>query len=124
MRKHANAAIDVSDGLLGDLKHIADASDRRLCVNLQDLPCSDAGNAYIRSQTDIIQSFLNLAVGGDDYELALTMPPHKFAQFQIEAEALGVRTTLMGTVNSGPARFDITYENEKLELDRLGFTHF
>lgn len=66
---HASAAIDISDGLLSDLSHIARASGVRLSVNHESVPMSIALKAMPGFDT------LKLALqGGDDYELAFTAP--------------------------------------------------
>jgi thiamine-monophosphate kinase len=58
----ANSAVDISDGLLSDLEHIARASDVGLDVALDDLPLVDGVDAD------------QAARGGEEYELAVTAP--------------------------------------------------
>ena len=67
LQKYASAAIDLSDGLVGDLKHIIDKSGVGAIVKQDDLPV----NGWIK-QNNAFQYALN---GGDDYELCLTVPP-------------------------------------------------
>lgn len=67
LRDYASAAIDISDGLVGDLKHILDKSKVGATIRKNDLPVSEwikNSNAYEYALT-----------GGDDYELCITMPP-------------------------------------------------
>ena len=66
----ASAAIDVSDGLLADAAHIADASEVAIDIDCHRLPLSDA----LRALPDQDQS-LRWAFRGDDYELLFTLPP-------------------------------------------------
>lgn len=65
---HATAAIDISDGLIGDLRHICEASDVGAHVNLEQLPLSDA----VREACDNGDWRYPLA-GGDDYELLFSV---------------------------------------------------
>lgn len=88
----ASAAIDVSDGLLQDLGHIAAASGCAIEIRADDLPLSDA----LRSHADRQQQ-LNWALGGgDDYELCITVPaereaPRGFTRIGAVLEGQGVR---------------------------------
>ncbi len=69
LQTYANAAIDISDGLVGDLKHILDKGDGDIgaIVRRDDLPVND----WIK-QNNTFEFALN---GGDDYELCFTVPP-------------------------------------------------
>jgi len=70
LRQHAHAGIDISDGLLMDAKRMAEASGVGVCINPDALPLSPS----IRRQGEerAVQWALN---GGDDYELAVAVPP-------------------------------------------------
>lgn len=69
LRGIANSALDVSDGLLGDLKHILEQSGKSAEIFLDQIPKS----ATLRKQTPAIQDQY-AASGGDDYELCFTAP--------------------------------------------------
>ena len=71
LRAVASAAIDVSDGLLADAAHIADASEVAIDIDCHRLPLSDALRA-LPDQDQILRWALS---GGDDYELLFTLPP-------------------------------------------------
>ncbi len=80
----ANAAIDVSDGLLADLNHILTASKVGASLNVDTLPLSKALQSINRATA------LELALGaGDDYELCFTVPAHK---------KLSIAATRIGTI--------------------------
>ena len=66
----ASAAIDISDGLLADAQHIADASGVKICIDPQRLPLSPA----LRSHPDSDQVRRWALTGGDDYELCFCLP--------------------------------------------------
>ena len=67
----ASAAIDVSDGLLADAAHVANASEVAIDIDCHRLPLSDA----LRALPDQDQSLRWALSGGDDYELLFTLPP-------------------------------------------------
>jgi len=72
----ANACIDVSDGLAGDLGHILEQSNVGACLYWDALPLSDAVLTYIKDTGDWSMPL----TAGDDYELCFTVSPEKAAQ--------------------------------------------
>jgi thiamine-monophosphate kinase len=122
IRDHAHAAIDVSDGLLADLDHIAQESGLSLVVALEDLPFSPAASAWLAGQADAQQARLDLASGGDDYELALAVAPDRIKALRAAAGPLGL--TVVGRFSEGPATLHVTWKGEPVALTKMGFTHF
>ena len=82
----ANACIDVSDGLAGDLGHILEKSNVGACLDWEALPLSDAVLAYINDTGD----WLMPLTAGDDYELCFTITPERAAQLTINCTKIGV----------------------------------
>jgi thiamine-monophosphate kinase len=74
LRAFATAAADVSDGLVADAGHIAQASGARLVVDLDRLPLSTPARAWLDAQPDRAAALVRLATGGDDYEIVCTAP--------------------------------------------------
>ncbi|THD80944.1 MAG: thiamine-phosphate kinase [Phenylobacterium sp.] len=74
LRGSATAAADVSDGLVADARHIAEASGVRLTLDLDRLPLSAAARRWVDLQADPAAARLKLATGGDDYEIVCTAP--------------------------------------------------
>ena len=72
LRAHANAAADVSDGLVADAGHIAEASGVRLQLDLDRLPVSEPASQWLSRRPDRAEALAALATGGDDYEIVLT----------------------------------------------------
>lgn len=91
LRRIATSAIDVSDGLVGDLGHILRRSAVGATIIWPDVPISDV----LRSQPEALQRRLALA-GGDDYELLFTAPPERRQEVLAAAATVGV--TCIGTV--------------------------
>ena len=69
LRTHAAAAADVSDGLIADALHVADASGCQVVIDLERLPLSAPARRWLQRQPDASVAMLTLATGGDDYAL-------------------------------------------------------
>ena len=93
LRGVATSAIDVSDGLLGDLAHVLRRSTLGAEVNVDALPRS----AALRALSPAWQRTCTLA-GGDDYELVFTAPPARAEQVEAAARAAQVCVTRIGRV--------------------------
>jgi thiamine-monophosphate kinase len=97
LRGIASAALDLSDGLTGDLSHILAASRVGATIDLAAIPCSDALRAR-QSGTERQLALGCLLAGGDDYELCFTAQPAMRGRVDALALALGVPLTAIGTV--------------------------
>lgn len=97
----ATAAIDLSDGLSGDLRHICEASRVGAEIDLDALPISPACSAYAESRR-LCPPELALT-GGEDYELLFTAPPTRQTALERQARTRGVQITRIGTIR--PRRF-------------------
>jgi thiamine-monophosphate kinase len=97
LRGLATAAIDISDGLLGDLQHILRRSRVGATLCLEQLPRSAC--LHGRSATEQLDMLL---AGGDDYELLFTAAAHQASAVQAAARAAGVAVTCIGQIDSDP----------------------
>lgn len=93
LRGIASAALDVSDGLLGDLQHILKQSDVDAEVFLQQIPKS----VTLQKQPNEIQNQF-AACGGDDYELCFTAPSKHRASISAISTALDLPLTCIGKI--------------------------
>jgi thiamine-monophosphate kinase len=120
LRQHASAAMDVSDGLAGDLAKLCRASAVAAEVDVDAVPLSDAARAALAADAKLIERILG---GGDDYELVLTLPAAKFDAFRAAAENTGVAVTKIGQVMSGQGvRF--LREGKMLSFTQASYSHF
>jgi thiamine-monophosphate kinase len=113
LRGLATAAIDVSDGLLADLKHILESSGVAAQLAPPGLPEDELErNCYL--------------AGGDDYELVFTAPASKRERIAALGASLGLVLTPIGSlVNGQPGTLTVLdAQHQPLQCDRLGFDHF
>jgi thiamine-monophosphate kinase len=95
LRGVATSAVDVSDGLLGDLAHILQRSRAGAVVEVDTLPRS----AFLRAQPPEWQRLCTLA-GGDDYELVFTAAPHEAGRVAEAARRAGTAVTRIGRIEA------------------------
>jgi thiamine-monophosphate kinase len=104
---HAHAAADVSDGLIADASHIAQASGLGLRLDLDLTPLSTRARAWLEAQPDRGQGLVSLASLGDDYEVVCTADPQDAARLGLmvigEVTASGVEICADGRrMDPGP----------------------
>ncbi|MBD3612366.1 MAG: thiamine-phosphate kinase [Hydrogenovibrio crunogenus] len=117
----ATSAIDVSDGLLADLKHILSSSQVSAWVDVDLIPVSDSMRTYLQQSNDWSLPL----IAGDDYELCFTVHPDNQASVQDLAKTLGVSLTKIGQIVAGEG--DVQLKNapeNQAHLQSLGFEHF
>lgn len=119
LRGVATSAIDVSDGLLGDLAHVLQRSKVGAELLVDALPRS----AVMRTRPDALQRTCTLA-GGDDYELVFTAPPQRAAQVAAAAEAAQVGVTRIGRIEAEAGLRLIDRNGRALANDFGSFDHF
>ncbi len=121
LRGLAHAAIDVSDGLIADLGHIAETSGVGARIDATEVPLSDAACAVLADNPARLNDCLS---GGDDYELLFTLAPVEQAALDRLAVELGYPLTVIGRVEAEPGVRVIADDGAPLALDRAGYRHF
>lgn len=119
LRGVASSAIDLSDGLLGDLGHILQRSGVGAQVRVDALPRS----AVLAAQEAALQHTCVLA-GGDDYELVFTAPPALRDEVLAAAQRSGVRVTRCGVITAEPGLQLLDAAGRPLTTTQRGFDHF
>ncbi len=118
LRGIATSAIDISDGLLGDLGHVLRASgvgaviDTSLATGLMAAPFHDA------------QRLEFILAGGDDYELAFTAPPSMRAAVQSAAVQAATVVTRIGSIEAGAGVRLVDSQGQPLDARYASFDHF
>jgi len=118
LRHCAHAAIDLSDGLAGDLAHILEASGVGADIDMERLPMSPSfARVHRRSERLYLQ-----AGGGDDYELCVCLPPSRLDE---AVAALGdLLLTPIGRIVAGPGLRWLDARGQPSEGPRYGYRHF
>lgn len=122
IRDTATASVDVSDGLIADLGHIASASGVSLDIDLEVTPLSPAGQAWFAGRVDEQAALEKLATGGDDYEIAFTAAAKDEAALRREAERRHVWLTCLGRVSGGRG-VTVRFAGQPVTIAAPGFTH-
>ena len=121
LRRHASAAMDISDGLAKDLGRMCAASGCGARVRLADLPLSPAAAKALAADPSLAR---HIAAGGDDYEVLAAVPSAQAAAFASAALAAGVTATRIGEALSGAGVAIEGPDGCPLDLDRPGWDHF
>jgi thiamine-monophosphate kinase len=119
---HAHAAMDVSDGLAGDLAKLCAAAGVAARVAADRVPLSAAARAALAAGAADLPALL---AGGDDYEVLCTVAPNRAAGFVAAAAAAGVAVSEIGTILPGPGEVQFrAADGAPLALARLSYSHF
>ncbi|MFO1036125.1 MAG: thiamine-phosphate kinase [Geminicoccaceae bacterium] len=117
LRGLATAAIDVSDGLLADLGHIASTSKVAATLNTASVPLSD--------MADGIPGALEAALtGGDDYEVLFTAPADRRADVEAAGHTAATSVTRIGSIAEGSGVTALDAKGAMIPLRRAGWRHF
>ena len=122
LRGVASAMLDISDGLIGDLAHILDASDAGALVDVSRVPRSPALAAKLAGSERELALDCLLA-GGDDYKLCLTAAPTMRERIRMLATPQ-VPLTQVGTVTPREAGFVVRDERGEPLPALPAFDHF
>ena len=117
----AQATMDVSDGLVGDLGHICETSGVGARIQAAALPLSPATRAVVAAEPARLAAVLG---GGDDYELLLTVPAGKAAAIPMLAAETGVPLTHIGRIEAGKGVTVLDATGKAIPVPVAGYQHF
>lgn len=115
----ANAALDISDGLIGDLGHILDRSRVGAVLNVDRLP---PGPVLAQQTRDLRRAFT--LAGGDDYELCFTAPVHQRETVLAAGQSSGTAVTRVGSVEAEPGLRLLDSHGQVYRHQLKSFDHF
>jgi thiamine-monophosphate kinase len=116
---HANACIDISDGLLADLGHVLEASACGARLDIDNLPQNE-----MLAGLDEDQKRRHQLTGGDDYELLFTLPP-RYAGWLVDlSRELGLQLSIIGEIEKGEGIRCLTKDGTAYHAPVTGFEHF
>ncbi len=118
----AHAAIDISDGLSGDLLHLCEASGLRAWIDPETLPVDpDAAVVARAGGRDVNDMALN---GGEEYQLLLAIPPDRVAAVHEQSLIWNVRLTEIGQFEAGEPGVDLRTAEGQEPLEAAAHDHF
>jgi len=122
VRDHASAAMDVSDGLAGDLTKLCGASGVSAVIDVPSIPVSDSARDLLSRHVAGIET---LIAGGDDYEILCTVAEDRVDAFVQAAQRAGVTTSSIGMVVAGTeAPKFLDGQGGEIVLKRRSYSHF
>jgi thiamine-monophosphate kinase len=121
VRNFASAAMDVSDGLAGDIAKLCRASHAGAAIEVARIPLSDAAQAAIAADPDLLERTLS---GGDDYEIVCTVATDKTDAFRAAAQAAKVPVSDIGEIVTGAGARFLSPGGEVFNFARASYSHF
>jgi thiamine-monophosphate kinase len=121
VRTHASAAMDVSDGLVGDFVKLCRVSNVAADIAAARVPLSQAARTAISVEPEVLKTALT---GGDDFEIVCTVPPDKAESFCQAAQVAKVAVTEIGEIKAGDAVRFLDNSGQPLVFERTSFSHF
>ena len=120
LASEANGAMDVSDGLIGDLTKMLKVSGVGANVHLARIPLSSAAREAIALDPALFETALT---GGDDYEILCSVAPARAAAFEAGAKATGIAVTRIG-IAEGERPIFLDNEGRERRFARGSYSHF
>lgn len=124
--RFANAAIDISDGILSEARHLAIESGLSASIDLDKLPVSEAAQTWLMQQPDRQNALVELATHGDDYELVVAVPPDRFELLAEICKRASIQISVLGQLGVVEATepLQVLVGGAAIVPEKLGFTHF
>lgn len=121
LQRHASAAMDISDGLVGDLAKMLKASQVGAEIDLDAVPLSGPARAALMADPALAE----LAwTGGDDYEILCTAPEGEYSSLIAAAAEHAVPLTPIGRIVSGAGAVRYSGKGGARDFTRGSFSHF
>lgn len=120
LRNYASACIDISDGLISDLKHITENSNVAAKITFENIPLS---NDFKLNITDTALLLPLVLAGGDDYELCFTIPKAKQSEFDKMIKEKNIQVTCIGEIEAGQG-VRCLLNGKEIDIQGSGYEHF
>lgn len=120
LRSYANSCIDISDGLVADLKHITDNSNVAASIYFEKIPLSEDFKLNITDEALLLPLAL---AGGDDYELCFTIPEDKQSEFDEKIKEKNISVTCIGQIEFGQG-VRCLLNDKAIDIQGTGYEHF
>ena len=120
----ASASMDISDGFVGDLRKLCQASGVSAVVEVSKIPISEEAQQYLRTQERPQQVLVNMLTGGDDYQTLFTLRADDWENAQKQAASCGIEVAQIGTIGIGPpGKVVVLHEGVPMSFDTESYTH-
>ena len=120
LRRIASACIDISDGLVSDLKHILKASQCGATIHVDKLPMSQA----LKESVSCTQAIDYALSAGDDYELLFTVSEEQKGHLETTLASANVHATYIGQLNGNAGKLELRQACKFYEYSAKGYEHF
>ncbi|MDD1783475.1 thiamine-phosphate kinase [Enterovibrio sp. ZSDZ35] len=120
LREIASSALDISDGLVADLKHILKASQVGAVINAEDLPLSDALLDYVGNAEKAAKLAL---CSGEEYELCFTVPESHRGALDAALAHTNTTVTCIGQIRHGDG-LQVLWKQKPVDWTLSGWDHF
>ncbi|MDE2579326.1 MAG: thiamine-phosphate kinase [Hyphomicrobiales bacterium] len=121
LARHASGAMDVSDGLVGDLAKMMRASAVAAQARLPAIPLSAAARRLTAARPEALAAALT---GGDDYEILASVPQDACVAFEDAARAAGVAVARIGSVQAGEGVVITDAAGAAMRFAQSSYSHF
>jgi thiamine-monophosphate kinase len=122
IRNYAQAAIDISDGLVSDVEKLCNVSHVGVLIETARVPFSDAARKALARDPELLAAMIT---AGDDYEIVAAICAASAGEFESEAKGREVAFTPIGTVLPPDRKIVVAdKEGRALTFERTGFSHF
>lgn len=116
----ASSAIDISDGLISDIKHIAKRSEVGVSLDVSTLPVSNELVQFLGCMTKAQQYALT---SGEEYELCFTLPEQNKGSIESALAHCGVKATCIGQIRPS-GTFELHNKGQAIDWSLSGYDHF
>lgn len=120
LRRIASSCIDLSDGLIRDIKHILNASQCGARIQVEKLPLSVA----LKESVDAQLAYSYALGAGDDYELLFTVSEEHKGNLDIALANANISATCIGHITGLKEKLELRFEDEPYHAVHSGFEHF
>ena len=119
--KFANTSIDISDGLIDDLKKMINKQNFSFHIFEEKIPISKTLSQLIKTKK---LKKIDITSKGDDYQILFTASPNKSRIIQKTSKKTGIKITKIGKIISGKNRSKfINLKNKQIEAKNRGYIH-
>jgi thiamine-monophosphate kinase len=120
LRRIASSCIDISDGLVSDIKHILKASQCGATIHVDKLPISQA----LKESVAFSQAIDYALSAGDDYELLFTVSEEQKGHLETTLASANVHATYIGHVTVNVGKLELRLADKPYEYNEKGYEHF